>query len=77
LFTKEISVFLDCLDNEEMYKVNPQFEELAKEKGFYSQKLMDKIAKKRNIQGFSVIKEHAKCLLSLANQSDVCCLKQS
>ncbi|MDR1434357.1 vitamin B12-dependent ribonucleotide reductase [Candidatus Endomicrobiellum devescovinae] len=47
-----------CLDNEEMYEVNPQFEKLAKEKGFYSQKLMDKIAEKGSIQGFSEIPEY-------------------
>jgi hypothetical protein len=32
--------------------VNPQFEKLAKEKGFYSQKLMDKIAKKEIFKDF-------------------------
>ncbi|MDR1662932.1 MAG: vitamin B12-dependent ribonucleotide reductase [Endomicrobium sp.] len=47
-----------CLDNEEMYEVNLQFEKLAKEKGFYSQKLMDKIEEKGSIQEFSEIPEY-------------------
>jgi ribonucleoside-diphosphate reductase alpha chain len=44
-----------CLDNEEMYEINPYFEELAKEKGFYSQELMDKTAQKGSIQEFNEI----------------------
>ncbi|MDR1418445.1 MAG: vitamin B12-dependent ribonucleotide reductase [Endomicrobium sp.] len=46
-----------CLDNEEMYEINPYFEKLAKEKGFYSKELMDKIAQKGSIQKFSEIPE--------------------
>jgi ribonucleoside-diphosphate reductase alpha chain len=46
-----------CLDNEEMYEINPYFEALAKEKGFYSRELMDKIAQKGSIQDFSEIPE--------------------
>ncbi|MDR1523345.1 MAG: vitamin B12-dependent ribonucleotide reductase [Endomicrobium sp.] len=46
-----------CLDNEEMYEVNPYFEKLAKEKGFYSEELMDKIAQKGSIQDFNEIPE--------------------
>ncbi|MDR1926285.1 MAG: adenosylcobalamin-dependent ribonucleoside-diphosphate reductase, partial [Endomicrobium sp.] len=41
-----------CLDNEEIYEVNPYFEKLAKKKGFYSPELMDKIAEKGSISGF-------------------------
>ncbi|MCA6069830.1 MAG: vitamin B12-dependent ribonucleotide reductase [Endomicrobium sp.] len=44
-----------CLDNEEMYEVNPYFERLAKEKGFYSPKLMDKIAEKGSIRAIKEI----------------------
>jgi ribonucleoside-diphosphate reductase alpha chain len=46
-----------CLDNEEMYEVNPYFEKIAKEKGFYSPELMDKIAEKGSIAGFKEIPE--------------------
>ncbi|MDR0723819.1 MAG: vitamin B12-dependent ribonucleotide reductase [Endomicrobium sp.] len=46
-----------CLDNEEMYEINPYFEKLAKVKGFYSKELMDKIAQKGSIQEFNEIPE--------------------
>ncbi|MDR2067173.1 MAG: vitamin B12-dependent ribonucleotide reductase [Endomicrobium sp.] len=46
-----------CLDNEEMYEINPYFEKIAKEKGFYSKELMDKIAQKGSIQDFVEIPE--------------------
>ncbi len=46
-----------CLDNEEMYEVNPYFENLPKERFFYSQELMDKIAEKGIVQGLSEIPE--------------------
>jgi ribonucleoside-diphosphate reductase alpha chain len=46
-----------CLDNEEMYEINPYFEKTAKEKGFYSKGLMDKIAQKGSIQDFVEIPE--------------------
>ncbi|MDR3253578.1 MAG: adenosylcobalamin-dependent ribonucleoside-diphosphate reductase, partial [Endomicrobium sp.] len=46
-----------CLDNEEMYEVNPNFEKLAKEKGFYYSALMDKIAEKGSIREFKEIPE--------------------
>jgi ribonucleoside-diphosphate reductase alpha chain len=48
---------VQCLDNEEMYEVNPYFEKLAKEKDFYSQELMDKIAEKGSVQGLFEIPE--------------------
>ncbi|MDR0617914.1 MAG: vitamin B12-dependent ribonucleotide reductase [Endomicrobium sp.] len=46
-----------CLDNEEMYEINPYFEKIAREKGFYSKELMDKIAQKGSIQNFVEIPE--------------------
>ncbi|MDR3071593.1 MAG: vitamin B12-dependent ribonucleotide reductase [Endomicrobium sp.] len=46
-----------CLDNEEMYEVNPYFEKIAKENGFYSSKLIAKIAEKGSIHGFEEIPE--------------------
>jgi ribonucleoside-diphosphate reductase alpha chain len=44
-----------CLDNEEMYEINPYFANLAKEKGFYSAKLVDEIAQKGSIAEFKEI----------------------
>jgi ribonucleoside-diphosphate reductase alpha chain len=49
-----------CLDNEEMYEVNPYFEKIAKENGFYSKELMDKIAEKGSVCGIKEIPEKIK-----------------
>jgi ribonucleoside-diphosphate reductase alpha chain len=38
-----------------MYEVNPYFEKLEKENGFYSQELMDKISKSGSICGLKKI----------------------
>ncbi|GHT03752.1 ribonucleotide-diphosphate reductase subunit alpha [Endomicrobiia bacterium] len=51
---------MQCLDNEEMYEVNPYFEKLAKENGFYSPELIDKISEKGSIRGFKEIPEKIK-----------------
>jgi ribonucleoside-diphosphate reductase alpha chain len=51
-----------CLDNEEMYEINPYFEKTAKEKGFYSTTLMDKISKTGSIHNFKEIPEDIKKL---------------
>ncbi|MDR1259985.1 MAG: vitamin B12-dependent ribonucleotide reductase [Endomicrobium sp.] len=48
---------MQCLDNEEMYEINPYFEKLAREKNFYSSDLIDKISKKGSIQEFREIPE--------------------
>jgi len=49
-----------CLDNEEMYEVNPYFEKLAKENGFYSQGLIDKILKRGSVRELKEIPEKIK-----------------
>ncbi|MDR2192655.1 MAG: vitamin B12-dependent ribonucleotide reductase [Endomicrobium sp.] len=50
----------NCLDNEEMYEVNPYFEQIAKEQGFYSAELMNKIAEKGTVYGIKEIPEKIK-----------------
>jgi ribonucleoside-diphosphate reductase alpha chain len=50
----------NCLDNEEMYEVNPYFEKVAKEQGFYSNELMDKISQKGTVKGIKEIPEKIK-----------------
>ncbi|MDR1941893.1 MAG: vitamin B12-dependent ribonucleotide reductase [Endomicrobium sp.] len=50
----------NCLDNEEMYEVNPYFEKVAKDNGFYSKELMDKIAEKGTVRGLKEIPEKIK-----------------
>ncbi|MDR1696310.1 MAG: vitamin B12-dependent ribonucleotide reductase [Endomicrobium sp.] len=50
----------NCLDDAEMYEVNPYFEKLAKEQGFYSAELMDKIAEKGSVLGLKEVPEKIK-----------------
>ena len=38
-----------CLDHEDMYVINPYFEKIAKEHGFYSKELMDEISQSGTI----------------------------
>jgi ribonucleoside-diphosphate reductase alpha chain len=45
------------MDNDELLEVNPYFEKIAKERGFYSPQLMDTIAQKGSIQGIEEIPE--------------------
>ncbi len=50
-----ISYIRNVLDNEELVEVNPIFEKVAKEEGFYSEDLMRRIAKKGSIRDFAEI----------------------
>jgi len=43
------------LDNEELLEVNPHFERVARERGFYSRELMDAIARKGSIRDMEEI----------------------
>lgn len=45
----------NVMDNDELVEVNPIFKELAVEKGFYSDELMKRIAKKSTIKDFDEI----------------------
>ena len=45
------------MDNDELLEVNPYFETVAKEMGFYSHELMDRIAKKGSIRDVNEIPE--------------------
>ena len=45
------------MDNDELMEVNPYFEKVAREGGFYSLDLMDKIAQKGSITGMAEIPE--------------------
>jgi len=47
----------NCLDKAEMFVINPYFEKIAKELGFYSQELMDKIAQEGTIKHMEEIPE--------------------
>lgn len=47
----------NCLDKHEMFVINPYFEKIAKDLGFYSQELMDKIAEQGTIKNMKEIPE--------------------
>jgi ribonucleoside-diphosphate reductase alpha chain len=48
----------NVLNDEELVEVNPMFEKLAKDMGFYSTDLMTKIAKKGSVQGMEEVPEN-------------------
>ncbi len=50
-----ISYIRNVMDNDRLVEVNPLFESRAKEIGFYSQMLMEKIAEKNSISDFAEI----------------------
>ncbi|MFH0861748.1 MAG: ribonucleotide reductase N-terminal alpha domain-containing protein [Candidatus Altiarchaeota archaeon] len=52
-----ISFIRNILDNTEMLEVNPIFERIARERGFYNDELMRKIAKRGTIQDIAEIPE--------------------
>ena len=55
------------MDNDKLFEVNPYFEKVAKERGFYSRELMDLIAKKGSIQDFEGIPEDVKIVFVTAH----------
>lgn len=52
-----VSYVRHVMDNDELVEVHPEFESIAKERGFYSKELMKKIAKKGNLCGIPGIPE--------------------
>jgi ribonucleoside-diphosphate reductase alpha chain len=57
----------NCLDNQEMFEVNPYFEKTAKEMGFYSPELMDKIAEHGTIKDMKEIPEKVRKTFTTAH----------
>jgi len=55
-----ISYIRTVMDNTKLVEVNPFFEKEAKERGFYTKKLMEKIAQKGSIQDFNETPEDVK-----------------
>ncbi len=47
----------NVMDNDKLLEVNPYFEKIAKERGFYSKELMERIAEKGSIQDMEEIPE--------------------
>ena len=52
-----LSFIRNVMDNDELLEVNPYFERVAKERGFYSLELMNKIASKGSITDLEAIPE--------------------
>ena len=55
-----ISYYRNVMDNDKLVEVEPLFEQAAKERGFYSRELMEKIAENASIQNVSGIPEDVK-----------------
>lgn len=55
-----LSYIRQILDEEKFLEVHPIFEEMAKEKGFYSRELMENLSKKASIQNVKAIPEDAR-----------------
>jgi ribonucleoside-diphosphate reductase alpha chain len=60
----------NVMDNTELVEVNPLFEKLAYEKGFYSEELMRRIGEAGSIQDFPEIPEGIKALFVTAHDID-------
>ena len=52
-----LSFVRNVMDNDKLMEVNPYFEKIARDRGFYSDDLMDTIAKKGSISGIKEIPE--------------------
>lgn len=62
-----ISYYRNVMDNDKLVEVDPLFEEIAKERGFYSRELMEKIAEKPSIQDIEGIPEDIKRIFVTAH----------
>lgn len=61
-----VSFERNVLDNKKLLEVNPRFERIARERGFYSEELMKKLASTGTIQNFPEIPEDVKKLFVTA-----------
>jgi len=52
-----VSYVRQVLDNNKLIEVHPIFEKIAKERGFYSEELMQEIAEKGTVQGIDAVPE--------------------
>ena len=61
-----VSYIRTCMDNDELVEVNPLFEKIARERGFYSEALMKEIAQKGSLQSVEGIPDDVKRLFVTA-----------
>jgi ribonucleoside-diphosphate reductase alpha chain len=62
-----IVYYRNVMDNDKLAEVDPLFEEIARERGFYSRQLMEKIADSASIQNIEGIPEDVKALFVTAH----------
>jgi ribonucleoside-diphosphate reductase alpha chain len=62
-----LSFVRTVMDNDELMEVNPYFEHIARERGFYSRDLMDIIAKKGSIHDIQEIPEDVRAVFVTAH----------
>lgn len=62
-----ISYYRNVMDNDKLVEVEPLFEEIAKERGFYSRQLMEKIAEHASIKDIDEIPEDVRRIFVTAH----------
>ncbi|MGE5197911.1 MAG: vitamin B12-dependent ribonucleotide reductase [Deltaproteobacteria bacterium] len=62
-----IVYYRNVMDNDKLVEVDPLFEEIARERGFYSRSLMEKIAENSSIQNIDGIPEDVKKIFVTAH----------
>ncbi|MFA5410954.1 MAG: vitamin B12-dependent ribonucleotide reductase [Candidatus Omnitrophota bacterium] len=62
-----VSYYRNVMDNDKLVEVDPLFEEAAREKGFYSRELMEKIAESASLQHIEGIPEDVKRIFVTAH----------
>jgi ribonucleoside-diphosphate reductase alpha chain len=65
-----ISYVRTCMDNDELVEVNPFFERVAREQGFYSEELMKEIAAKGSIQEVEAVPVEVRSIFVTAMDID-------
>lgn len=65
-----ISYVRNVMDNDELPEVNPIFERIAKERGFYTLELMRKIAKAGTVHGMMEVPEDIRRIFATAHDVD-------
>jgi len=65
-----VSFIRNVMDNDELPEVNPLFEKVAKERGFYSVELMRKIAKMGSVRHIEEIPEDVRRVFATAHDID-------
>src|SRR5512137_279625 len=62
-----LSFVRTVMDNDKLMEVNPVFERVARERGFYSQELMDEVARKGSIHSIETIPEDVRRIFVTAH----------